>query len=115
MKNNPANQSITSCIGERLRTARKAQGLSQADLGNRLKQPVTFQQVQKYEHGNNRITVCRLYEFAEAMSLPIEYFLPSVEHNKYCLNPKEIELLSQFRNISEHGQAALLTFLKEMA
>ena len=52
-------------IGERIRTQRMAIGMSQEELGLRL--AVSFQQVQKYEKGANRISAVRLSEIANAL------------------------------------------------
>jgi transcriptional regulator with XRE-family HTH domain len=51
---------------------RKMLSISQADLGNAL--GVTFQQVQKYEKGTNRIGVGRLQQIADTLRVPISFF-----------------------------------------
>jgi len=56
-------------IGERIRTARKACGLSQSELGNTIPKSITFQQIQKYETGSNRISISMLCDIAEALQL----------------------------------------------
>jgi len=61
-------------VGERIRLARKMAGLSQTELGERA--GITFQQIQKYEGGSNRVSASRLYEFAKALEKPISYFFP---------------------------------------
>lgn len=107
------NHPVSAYVGERLRKARKAQGLSQKDLGSRLSQPVTFQQVQKYERGTNRIALSKLWEFAEALHLPPEYFLPLSDQEERCYpSLQEVELLQHFRALPKDAQLALLTFLK---
>ncbi|MBI1684196.1 helix-turn-helix domain-containing protein [Caulobacter hibisci] len=63
-------------VGQRLRLRRRAQGVSQEDLGARL--GLTFQQVQKYERGANRISASRLYEAAIVLATPIAYFFEGV-------------------------------------
>lgn len=60
-------------IGARLRIRRRASGLSQQKLAERL--GVTFQQVQKYERGANRIAGSTLILIAEALDAPAGYFL----------------------------------------
>lgn len=52
-------------LGVRIRWRRQELGLSQSDLANRI--GITFQQVQKYEHGANRVSFSRLVEIAQAM------------------------------------------------
>jgi transcriptional regulator with XRE-family HTH domain len=59
-------------IARRVRALRLRRGLSQSELGSAL--GVTFQQVQKYEKGTNRISAGRLYRIAEALDAPIPFF-----------------------------------------
>lgn len=59
-------------IGKRIRALRLERGLSQTELGSLL--DVTFQQVQKYEKGSNRVAAGRLHRVAEALSVPITFF-----------------------------------------
>ena len=59
-------------IGQRLRERRMLLGLSQAALANGL--GITFQQVQKYETGSNRISAGKLYGCAELLDVPPDYF-----------------------------------------
>jgi transcriptional regulator with XRE-family HTH domain len=59
-------------IGRRIRALRLERGLSQTDLGNLL--GVTFQQIQKYERGANRVAAGRLQRVAEALEVPITFF-----------------------------------------
>lgn len=62
--------------GNRIRTARIAAGLSQAVLGKKL--GVTFQQVQKYEKGTNRVGTSRISIIARETNKPVTYFFPDV-------------------------------------
>lgn len=59
-------------VGQRVRARRKAIGLSQSDLAMAL--GLTFQQVQKYERGTNRISASKLYETARCLGVPVSYF-----------------------------------------
>lgn len=61
-------------IARRLRMARKLARLSQEQLAERL--GVTFQQIQKYETGVNRLSATRLYEIALIFGQPVAFFLP---------------------------------------
>ncbi len=64
----------TRYIGDRIREGRSLTGLSQEKLGVAL--GVTFQQVQKYEKGTNRVAVSTLLAIAAELRLDIGYFLP---------------------------------------
>ena len=58
--------------GARLKQRRKLLGITQTNLGDAI--GLTFQQVQKYERGANRIGASRLLALARALDVPIEYF-----------------------------------------
>ena len=61
-------------VGSRVRMRRKMLGLSQEKLGEKL--GITFQQIQKYEKGTNRVGASRLQAMADAMEVPVSYFFP---------------------------------------
>ena len=74
---------IDSLIGARLLALRKERKLSQTAVGEQL--GVTFQQIQKYERGINRISAASLHELSQALSVPMEYFF----ENPDSVRPKE--------------------------
>jgi transcriptional regulator with XRE-family HTH domain len=59
-------------VGQRIRARRMAKGMSQTELGGLL--GVTFQQVQKYEKGVNRVGAGRLVRVGEALEVPVSFF-----------------------------------------
>jgi transcriptional regulator with XRE-family HTH domain len=59
-------------VGKRVRMRRMMLGRSQTQLGDAL--GVTFQQVQKYEKGTNRISASRLQQISETFQVPVEFF-----------------------------------------
>ena len=69
-------------VGDRLRLARTMRGLSQSYLGSCV--DVSFQQIQKYETGANRISASKLAWFARLLGVPVDFFyqgLPVEFHN----------------------------------
>ena len=66
---------LDKAIGSRVRAARKIAGWSQTRLADVL--GITFQQVQKYEVGKNRIAASTLMLIAEALAVPLRAFLPA--------------------------------------
>lgn len=60
-------------VGRRVRVERIARGLSQTELANRI--GVTFQQVQKYENGSNRISMGRLMRIGRVFRVDVTYLL----------------------------------------
>jgi len=70
-------------VGARLKLRRKLLGKTQGELGAAV--GLTFQQIQKYERGSNRMGSSRLYQFAEFLDVPISFFfddLPSDIENR---------------------------------
>jgi transcriptional regulator with XRE-family HTH domain len=67
---------IDAQVGSRVRLRRMLVGMSQEKLGEML--GLTFQQVQKYEKGVNRIGAGRLYQMAHILGVPISYFYEDV-------------------------------------
>ena len=70
--NNRSNV-VDAYVGARLRMRRLMMGLSQSKLGEHL--GVTFQQIQKYEKGTNRISAARLKQAAQVLDTTIQFFL----------------------------------------
>ena len=68
---------IDVAVGARVKLRRNMLGLSQEQLGKHL--GVAFQQVQKYEHGTNRIGASRLYELALLFEVPIAFFFDKTD------------------------------------
>jgi transcriptional regulator with XRE-family HTH domain len=59
-------------VGARIRMRRTIMGLSQSTLADQM--ALTFQQVQKYERGTNRVSSSRLFDLCRIMGVPISYF-----------------------------------------
>lgn len=70
MKKSP--NPVDKHVGSRMRTRRLLAGLSQEKLGEAL--GITFQQIQKYEKGTNRISASRLQQASRVLGVPVEYF-----------------------------------------
>ena len=64
-------------VGRRVRERRRELGMSQAKLGSAL--GVTFQQIQKYEIGSNRVAAGRLWDIAKALEVDIGYFFEGIQ------------------------------------
>lgn len=65
-------------VGSRLKLRRSLMGMTQEKLGEQL--GVTFQQVQKYEKGANRIGASRLQEIARILEVPVSFFFEDAQH-----------------------------------
>ena len=83
VKKNP--NPIDVHVGSRVRMRRMLAGLSQEKLGERL--GLTFQQVQKYEKGSNRISASRLFQMGQILGVPVQFFFEELpEHAKHTLD-----------------------------
>jgi transcriptional regulator with XRE-family HTH domain len=104
---------VDAHIGQKIRARRNLLGLSQTELANAA--GITFQQIQKYEKGTNRVGASRLQQFSEALGVPPSYFFdgaPTV--GKKIAAPQEGELsegsIISFLGTRE-GVALVRTFL----
>ena len=68
----PGISPIDVHVGARLRQRRTLLGMTQTNLGDTI--GVTFQQVQKYENGANRISASRLFDLSRVFDVPIQFF-----------------------------------------
>src|ERR1700748_3001634 len=109
-------------IGARIRTRRRQRGLSQADLAERL--GVSFQQVQKYERGANRVAASTLLAAAQTLGTSISWLvggeLSGREDDedvfRALARPGALEILQAFNAIPDvRTRAALLALAREMA
>ncbi|MFD1192024.1 helix-turn-helix domain-containing protein [Phenylobacterium conjunctum] len=72
---------IDSYVGTRVRALRQMAGLSQQRLAEAL--GLTFQQVQKYERGSNRISASKLLQIAQVLQAPVGVFFDGLEDNRH--------------------------------
>nr|MCU0731375.1 helix-turn-helix domain-containing protein [Hyphomonas sp.] len=102
---------IDRVVGQRIRWRRRELKLTQERLGELLE--LTFQQVQKYEKGVNRVSAGRLYEIAGVLGVPINYFFEGAEEfleaeqaefaededepHAPVMTPETLELISAFQ------------------
>ena len=76
-------------VGERIRKRRRALGVSQEWLAEQL--GLTFQQVQKYERGTNRVSASKLYQVARALKASIPYFFEGLPDPVKAAGVAEVE------------------------
>jgi len=109
-------------IGARMRTRRRQLGLSQSDLADRL--GVSFQQVQKYERGANRVAASTLLAAAQALGTSVAWLVGEEASGREddedvfraLSRPGALEILQAFNAISDpRARQALLALVREMA
>jgi len=93
-------------VGHRLRQARFLAGVSQSELGAGI--GVSFQAVQKYECGENRISASRLFKAAQLLRRPASFFFEDVEQGRAVIasepsgfSREEIDLIRHYRQITD--------------
>ena len=117
-------------VGKRLKARRVGLRISQSDIGKTL--GVTFQQIQKYENGANRIGASNLYKLAQALNVDVGYFFEempldhkptglsdqpaaSFEHDPMA-QPESIKLVhNYFRIASPAVRARVFQLVKSIA
>jgi len=109
-------------IGARMRTRRRQLGLSQSDLADKL--GVSFQQVQKYERGANRVAASTLVAASLALGTTVAWLVgeePSGRDDdedvfRALARPGALEILQAFNAIADlPARMALLALVREMA
>ncbi len=111
-------------VGTRLRARRKFLGISQTGVADAL--GLTFQQVQKYERGVNRISASKLYEIAKFLTVNVEYFFEGLDETAaqdLVADPMVVlgvtaggpELAQAFLKMPERQRKAMLRFAQSCA
>lgn len=116
MKKNKRSADETDIqIGKNIKAVRAVRGITQAQLGEALE--MSFQQIQKYESGGNRVSGSVLARMAMIFEVPITYlFVKTVGADRVtaqtdlsCQNQGEVAMLKAFRKCPETAQRAFLT------
>ena len=107
-------------MGKKIRLRRVEQRISQSDLGEKL--GVSFQQVQKYEKGVNRVGASRLQQIAAALDVPVTFFYDSdsktreVESLLFLDSAFSLRLLRAYSRIkSQSVQRQMVTLMEALA
>jgi len=111
-------QDVDRHVGARIRERRIMLGLTQQQLADLI--GVTYQQAHKYERGINRVSAGRLFEVAQVLSVPVNYFFDGLaEEGGRGVSPRErmcLELARNFAQIpNERHQEALSQLARVLA
>lgn len=105
-------------VGERVRAARLLLDMSQEKLADALDPPLTFQQIQKYERGANRIGASRMQQIADVLKKPVSYFFGHSDNGaaddigaRALAAPHGVKLIKAFLEIRDNDHRALLASL----
>jgi transcriptional regulator with XRE-family HTH domain len=116
-------------VGTRIRMRRKLLGISQERLADDL--GLTFQQVQKYERGANRVSASKLYEIARSLKTSIAYFFEGLADpanpsegedsgeqsvHDFLMTPEGLELATSFPRVPQpRVRRRILELVRAMA
>ena len=94
-------------VGSRVRMRRALLGMSQERLASEL--GVTFQQVQKYEHGDNRIGASRLWDLSQVLGVSVDFFYQGIDPSTSDKSPRKIYANPEFsEDVCEFDMDVLL-------
>ena len=118
MSENKLPNIIDKHVGRRIRWRRRELKLSQERLGELL--GLTFQQVQKYERGYNRVSASRLHDLTKILNVEIEYFFEDIWNQKsyaspMAWGPELKELITVFDSLPEKMRITLRLLLKSLS
>ncbi|MEO0937914.1 MAG: helix-turn-helix transcriptional regulator [Pseudomonadota bacterium] len=102
-------------VGRKLKMARAAQRMSQTDVARKL--GLSFQQIQKYEIGSNRIAASRLYELSKILDVPTSYFFEGLSDAETvnALPTSSDDIASAIAAIKDPGERARIVQMIENA
>ena len=112
-------------VGSAIRVRRKAMKISQTDLADGL--GVSFQQVQKYERGTNRVSASRLYDIGACLGVSVDYFFEGLPANtdapltedeqavqEFGRHPRIIRIAKAFQGLSAYNVSAIVNMAEHM-
>src|SRR5882672_6473481 len=119
MERMPAPHPIDVKVGKLIRLRRQELAMSQTDLAKAL--GLTFQQIQKYEKGTNRVSASRLSEISEVLKAPITFFFSETGKPKTRSAEQEpsdltegLRLIKAFGQIEKSKRKSLLTLVESV-
>ncbi len=97
-------------VGSRIRLRRTLLGMSQEALGQSV--GLTFQQIQKYERGANRVGASRLFEFSRILDIPVSFFFDEMPSKVSTGDPDDRTLATHEREADPLSRRETLEFIR---
>jgi transcriptional regulator with XRE-family HTH domain len=105
---------IDKKVGENLLRFRLFRGMTQETLADAV--GVTFQQLQKYEKGKNRVSVSRLWWLSHVLGVPVAEFYDGIEgapsNDALKLTPEQLALIKKYNTLLEPQKEALHDYMR---
>lgn len=106
--------SVDVHVGRQLKNIRTLRRLSQTDVARRL--GLSFQQIQKYEIGSNRIAASRLYELSNILDVPTSYFFEGLDEQETTSRDETVSIVNAVASIKDDKvRSRILTFIEDVA
>jgi len=93
------NNNINYHIGQAIRSNRKAREFTLTQLAEKLR--ISYQQLQKYEMGTNRVTADKIYEISRILNIDILSFYPGKEENSSMVDENKIKIGENYMLIND--------------
>lgn len=103
-------------VGRKLKQIRTMRRLSQTDVAKEL--DLSFQQIQKYEIGSNRIAASRLYELSRILDVPTSYFFEGLDATNDAEGPRDasLEIVTALAAIRDDNvKSRIVTFIEDVS
>lgn len=103
-------------VGKKLKQIRTLRRLSQTDVAKQLK--LSFQQIQKYEIGSNRVAASRLFELAQILDVSPSFFFEGLHDNTNDAPKSDpsIEIVSALASIKDDAiKSRIVTFIEDIS
>ncbi|MEM8576581.1 MAG: helix-turn-helix transcriptional regulator [Pseudomonadota bacterium] len=103
-------------VGKKLKQARTLRRMSQTDVARKL--GLSFQQIQKYEIGSNRIAASRLYELSRILEVQTSYFFEGLQEETAEERPRDsaLDIVSAVASIEDDSvRSRIVTFIEDVS
>ena len=103
-------------VGRRLKQIRTLRRMSQTDVARKLS--LSFQQIQKYEIGSNRIAASRLFELSNVLGVPTSYFFEGLQEQESEAAPADrgIDIVTALAAIDDEKiKSRIVTFIEDVS
>lgn len=101
-------------VGRKLKQVRTLRRFSQTDVATRL--GLSFQQIQKYEIGSNRIAASRLFELAQIFEISPAYFFEGLDEDETTQRDSGMEIVNALASISDETlKSRIVTFIEDVS
>lgn len=102
-------------VGKRLKQIRTLRRMSQTDVAKRLS--LSFQQIQKYEIGSNRVAASRLFELSRILDVPTSYFFEGIsEETAPARGDNGLDIVNALAAIEDEKiKSRIVTFIEDVS